>query len=95
MARTLNTTVMVDGVIYDAGTPESDIKGEITAQGVWDGEADAKEETGGAGYSDQGVDDLTKLAAERKLEVEGTGKDGNVLKDDLVKALEADDVANA
>ena len=95
MARTLNTTVMVDGVIYDAGTPESDIKGEITAQGVWDGEADAKEETGSAGYSSKGADELKAEAEKRGLEVEGTGANGNVLKDDLVKALEADDVANA
>lgn len=94
MARTLNTTVMVDGVIYDAGTPESDIKGTITAPGVWDGEADA-EQTAPTGYADQGVDDLKAEAEKRQLDVEGTGANGNVLKDDLVKALEADDVAKA
>ncbi len=38
------------------------------------------------------VEDLTKteleaLAAEKGIEVEGTGKDGAVLKDDLLKAL--------
>jgi pyruvate/2-oxoglutarate dehydrogenase complex dihydrolipoamide acyltransferase (E2) component len=35
------------------------------------------------------VPELQALADERGIEVEGTGKDGNVLKDDLVKALSA------
>lgn len=43
------------------------------------------------GYEDQSVDELEVEADRRDLKVEGTGKDGNVLKADLVAALEADD----
>lgn len=43
------------------------------------------------GYEGQTVDELQAEADRRGLEVEGTGKDGNVLKGDLVAALEADD----
>jgi hypothetical protein len=46
-------------------------------------------------YNDQPVEDLEKLAAELGLEVEGTGKGGNVVKADLVAALEAHDAENA
>jgi hypothetical protein len=37
--------------------------------------------------SDLTVAELAALAAEREVEVTGTGKDGNVLKADYVKAL--------
>ena len=43
------------------------------------------------GYDSQTKDDLQAEADKRGLEVEGTGKDGNVVKADLVAALEADD----
>lgn len=94
MARTLNTTVMVGAKIYEAGTPESQIDGTITAQGVWDGEVDTTQTTS-TGYANQGVDELKAEAEKRELDVEGTGANGNVLKDDLVQALEADDLAKA
>lgn len=42
-------------------------------------------------YDDLTVPELQDLADERGLQVEGTGADGNVLKGDLVAALEADD----
>jgi pyruvate/2-oxoglutarate dehydrogenase complex dihydrolipoamide acyltransferase (E2) component len=39
------------------------------------------------------ADDLEKLAADRGLDVKGTGANDKVLKKDLVAALEADDAA--
>ena len=42
-------------------------------------------------YSALSKDDLEKEAAERGLEVEGSGADGNVVKDDLISALEQSD----
>lgn len=53
--------------------------------------AAAAAEEGDTSYSKQRVEDLREEADRRGLEVEGTGADGNVVKDDLVKALEADD----
>lgn len=44
-----------------------------------------------AGYSTMSVEDLQTEADKRGLNVTGTGKDGNVLKSDLVSALEASD----
>lgn len=49
-------------------------------------------------YRDRTVEDLEdevarREAAGRAIEVEGTGSGGNVVKDDLVAALEADDAA--
>jgi hypothetical protein len=40
-------------------------------------------------YDAESVEELEKLVADRKLEVKGTGADGNVVKADLVKALQA------
>lgn len=54
---------------------------------------EGSDEDGDKGYADQSVEELQALVDERELEVEGTGKDGNVLKKDLVAALEADDEA--
>lgn len=42
-------------------------------------------------YSTWSPDDLKAEVETRELEVTGTGKDGNVLKADMVAALEADD----
>lgn len=42
-------------------------------------------------YASKTPEELQALADERKLTVGGTGKNGNVLKGDLVAALEADD----
>lgn len=44
MTRTLSTYVMVDGVIYAPGTPEKDVKGKVTAEGVWTGAAEDGED---------------------------------------------------
>lgn len=49
----------------------------------------------GPDYSGMKPEELKELADSRELEVTGTGKDGNVLKGDLVAALEADDTAKA
>lgn len=87
MARALNRTVLAGGVIYSAGTAESEVKGEVPDE-FWDGGSDTTD-----GYASQTVDELEAEAARRSLEVTGTGKDGNVLKKDLVAALEADDKA--
>jgi hypothetical protein len=43
-------------------------------------------------YDAESVEELEKRVADRKLEVKGTGKDGNVVKADLVKALQAADI---
>lgn len=42
-------------------------------------------------YGSHKADELQAEADRRGLSIEGTGAGGNVLKDDLVKALEADD----
>lgn len=47
----------------------------------------------GSGYESMTVDDLHEMADTRGLTVDGTGANGNVLKSDLVAALEADDRA--
>lgn len=44
-----------------------------------------------ADYEDMDVRELMTLATQRGLDVEGSGAGGNVLKADLVSALEADD----
>lgn len=85
MARVLNTTVMVGDTIYPAGTPESEIDGEVTAD-VWDGEA------AGGRYVDLKVDELKAEIAKRN---EGRD-DADLISDegkkaDLVAALELDD----
>lgn len=43
------------------------------------------------GYQDMTVDELKALATQRELEIEGSGSNGNVLKEDYIEALEADD----
>ena len=60
-----------------------------------DNYGDAKAEESGSSYTGQKAADLQEEADKRGLVVEGTGKDGAVVKADLVKALEADDAANA
>lgn len=47
------------------------------------------------GYAGKTPEELTAEAESRGLAVTGTGKGGNVLKGDLVAALEAHDAANA
>lgn len=44
-------------------------------------------------YAGMKPDELQAIADERQLSVEGTGKDGNVLKADLVSALDAHDAS--
>lgn len=69
--------------------------GEMVPPDLVDAYAEATGESVAASsdtdYSAMGVEELQTLADERKLEVTGTGKDGNVLKSDLVAALEASD----
>lgn len=93
MGRRLNTTVMVDGQIYEAGTPESDIDGTITAPGVWDGDADEAGETP-KGYAGLKVDELKAEIATRnegRDDADLISADGN--KADLIASLELDDEA--
>jgi pyruvate/2-oxoglutarate dehydrogenase complex dihydrolipoamide acyltransferase (E2) component len=59
------------------------------------GETAASETASETDYSKLQVEDLEQLAEERGLEVEGTGKDGNVVKADLVKALQHSDTSGA
>lgn len=86
MARQLKQSVFAGGELYPAGTAESDVKTKI-ADEFWTGDAGS----GSSGYSGQSVEELQAEADKRGLEVEGTGKNGNVLKGDLVAALEQDD----
>lgn len=66
------------------------------------GEPDLLGLQGGGDYAGQNKDVLAAEVERRnadrdeedQIEVEGTGRDGNVLKDDLVAALEADDEAH-
>lgn len=94
MSRKLTKTVVYKGNVYEAGTSESDIDGasKIGAD-VWEGKGSAKAKSDPAptGFDKLNLDELKAEADKRGLEVEGTGKDGNVLKADLVAALEADD----
>jgi hypothetical protein len=46
-------------------------------------------------YGAMNVEELQALVDERELEVAGTGKDGNVVKADLVKALQNSDSSGA
>lgn len=46
-------------------------------------------------YHDLPIEQLGQLAEARELAVEGSGKDGNVLKRDIVVALEAADAEEA
>ena len=101
MSRKLATNVTVEGDTYAAGTvPPKEIADKITHPRAWATEDSADSGDSGSGSGDKGYagmkpDELQALADERELKVTGTGKDGNVLKGDLVAALEADDAAKA
>lgn len=47
----------------------------------------------GPAYEEQSVEDLQAEVDRRELDVEGSGAGGNVVKADLVAALEADDAS--
>lgn len=105
MSKKLATNVTVGGDTYKAGsTVPKDVADLIDHPRAWATDdaassSDAGDSTGGGGddkgYAGMKPDELQALADERKLEVTGTGKDGNVLKGDLVAALEADDASKA
>lgn len=46
-------------------------------------------------YDEHSKEELQAEADRRGLEIEGSGKEGNVLKDDLIEALEDDDEEKA
>lgn len=87
--ETLVATALLAGTEVPEWASDLVDKGNLT-----DGKA-AKAESAGGGYAGQSPDELKAEAEKRDLTVEGTGKDGNVLKGDLVAALEADDAAKA
>lgn len=98
MARTLNQTVFAGGVVYPAGTAATDeLEEKIPNPAHWDGDPSE----GGAGYGGQQVPELEAEVERRNadrdadaiIEVTGTGRNGKVLKKDLIAALEADDEA--
>lgn len=95
MARKLTKNVYVGETLYRAGsTPPKDIAEQITNPKAWDGDApdavdDAVDEA--PDYDSMAPDSLAALADTRGVEVKGTGKDGNVLKKDLVAALKSAD----
>lgn len=52
MGRTLATTTLIAGVVYEAGTDEADIEGAGTVSAdVWDGEPDSHAPQGTVGVS--------------------------------------------
>jgi hypothetical protein len=55
----------------------------------------SKADESSSGYAAQKVEDLQAEVDRRELTVEGTGKDGNVVKADLVTALEDSDASAA
>lgn len=97
MARVLNTHVMVDGQVYEPGTPESDIKGADTVTAdVWDGEA-GEADGGAKPYAKWVKADLEALVAERNKdrdEADHIVVGGNGTVKDLAAALDADDAAS-
>lgn len=74
-----------------ADVPEDDVRD--TAPGDPVGPTGTTPAPAGPDYQGMSPEDLHALVDERGLEVEGTGKDGNVTKGDLVKALKAADAA--
>lgn len=77
-----------DRIINADDLPES---GEFTVEWM----SDNFDEVGGPeDYSAFTPDQLTGLAGERGVAVAGTGKDGKILKADLITALTEDDLAN-
>lgn len=61
----------------------------------FDGDEEDAEESVEPPYEPHNADVLLAEAQRRELQIEGTGRDGNVTKPDVVKALEADDAAKA
>lgn len=96
MARKLTKNVNFYGDLYLAGsTPPKDVADRITNPNAWDGDDDT-EDKGYAGLSpDELKAEVEKRNADReegaRIEIKGTGANGNVKKGDLVAALEADD----
>ena len=64
-----------------------DAYNEATGGDASAADADTGDARTGDSYDDMKVDDLQAEADRRGLTVEGTGKDGNVVKADLIKAL--------
>jgi hypothetical protein len=102
MSKQLATNVTVEGTTYKAGsTVPKDVADKIDHPRAWaTDDAASSSDSGSTGEDDKGYagkspDELKALADERELEVTGTGKDGNVLKGDLVAALEAYDADKA
>lgn len=104
MSKKLAMNTTVEGETYKAGTvPSAEVAKKITNPKAWGGDAPevgAENETG-KGYKDMKPEELEaeveKRNADReddaRIEVTGTGANGNVKKGDLVAALEADDAA--
>ena len=97
-----------EAVGFGAGTKKSDLP-DWAQKLVQDDDFGSSDETpaapadgsgsgsgdGDKGYAGQSPDELKAEAEKRGLTVTGTGANGNVLKGDLVAALEADDASKA
>jgi hypothetical protein len=75
----------------DPGEAARDTEGDRRGAALGTGTSTGVAPDSPADYESMSVEDLKAEADRRGLTAEGTGKDGNVLKTDLVKALQADD----
>lgn len=88
----------VADAVAEGGTPaggdESPEVSDVLDEGLTLGDTG---EAPGPGYGSQEKDDLEDQARSRGVydSIEGTGANGNILKGDIVRALEADDASNA
>lgn len=87
MAKLLET----DRVINVDDLPES---GEFTPEWMSDNFDQVGAEQGAAWEHAWATDDLSALVADRGISVEGTGKDGHIIKADLIRALTEWDAAH-
>jgi hypothetical protein len=87
-----NNKIVEDGQIFDVHEKVYAANKDALQVVEEDGEA-AKDQT--PDYTKMKFEEVKAEADKRGLEVEGSGKDGNVIKSDYEKALKADDEAKA
>lgn len=90
----------LEAVGFGAGTKKSDLPdwaAELVHADDFEAAGESDEDSGSGsgdkGYAGMTPDELKGEAEKRQLVVTGSGANGNVLKGDLVAALEADDAS--